>query len=90
MGAAFVSPHPTVCPKCRRDRGQGQALLNGLAGSCPPPPPPPPVQGPSWSHTYGRGGVGVVRVTFLHIGQLSVGGTCLATYYKLLLVFYLF
>lgn len=31
-----------------------------------------------------------VRVTLLHIGRLSVGGTCLGTYYKLLLVFYLF
>lgn len=63
METAFVFPRPTVCPKCRRAKGQGQqALLNGLARSCPHPQL-------MESHLWGV--CVCVRVTFLHIGQLS-------------------
>lgn len=76
-GGSFCAPRNHCLPQIQEARGRGQALLSGLAGSCPPAPT---AGAPTEQHLQG------IRVTFLHTAQLSTRGTGLATYK--LLVFY--
>ena len=87
-GTAFVFPYPSGLPQMQESKGPGAHADEYLAESWPPPPAARALVELYYGGGGGMGSAGV-RVTFQHIGHFSVGGTCLASYYKLL-VFHLF